>query len=84
LLDGTTYTQNLPGSAGGTWGTGLWGSGFGAAANYPYNSGVVNSATLPLRGISTAIAPQVTKTSGVYELYDGQLDLVGAGRSEKS
>ena len=84
LLDGTTYTQNLPGSAGGTWGTGLWGHGFGPNANYPYNSGLVNSANLPLRGISTAIAPQVTKTSGVYELFDGQLDLVGAGRSEKS
>ena len=84
LLDGTVYTQSIPGSAGGTWNTGLWGSGFGSSASYPYNSGVVNTGNLPLRGLSTAMAPQIAKTSGVYELYDGQFDLVGCGRSEKA
>jgi hypothetical protein len=83
MLNGSVYTKPIPSSAGGTWGTGLWGSGFGASAAYPYSSGNANTTNLPLRGLSTAISVRISKVTGVAELYDAQLDVVPAGRSEK-
>ncbi len=83
MLNGSTYAKTIPASAGGTWGTGLWGSGFGAGANYPYSSGTANSTNVPLRGLSPAISTKISKVSGVSEIYDAQLDVVTAGRAEK-
>lgn len=83
MMNGAIFERRIPAASGGTWGTGLWGSGFGASATLPYSSPQANARNVPLRGMSTAIAARISKVSGLHELFDAQLDVVDAGRSER-
>lgn len=76
LLNGSVLTKTVPTSGGAVWGTGLWGTG-------TWGGGSVSTTNIPLKGISNAHAVQLTKTSGVFEVYDMQFDVLGAGRSER-